>query len=1144
MSDSPGTLELLGTHLALALKPLRDAVTDPQKFRRLMFQLGWSTTGMPPSWSALGTAVDDLLSKLEALGSSPSISQIEDLIGAVADVYGKIQAIADAPPGVDAGAFLAEIGERLFEYLWTQYLAAELPAAYNVLAAVHVIRLEHNAATPGRPSFMRVRFDWAELPKVVSEPEKLPERVYGWGTADFDASLALDHLTELFHALHFPVRLKKPGDDLVQGYLEGVPSPGGTGFTKSLIVPFYYLTIADQALEAGFALRELPAAGGKLPGLVLEPQIPQQFPLTLQLADTITLRVTAGTNIASTLGILIRPGEISVKYPFEPGTTPPSAGIGVGFDFKPAQAAILLGSAGATRLDFQGASLDLGARSVNGQFEAVVGADLKGLALVLAAGDGDSFLTSLLGDGETRIALPLGAEWSSRFGFRFKGSASFQVAVHPHLEIGPVTIDEVTVGLNVPAQSPPDVLLELGAGIAGKLGPLEFVLQGVGLRVGMTFSDGNLGPFDVRLGFKPPTGVGLAIDGGGFTGGGFLFFDSGKGEYAGGLELEFQDVISVKAIGILDTKLPDGSSGYSLLILITAEFTPIQLGLGFTLNGVGGLLGVNHTSDEEVLRAGIHDGSLNSILFPQDIVANAPRIISDLKRAFPPLDGRFLVGPMGKLGWGTPTLVSLELGIILEIPRPGFDILGILRVALPVEDAPLLDLQVNFLGVVDFDKKQFSFDASLFDSHILTMTLTGDMAVRVYWGEDNQNLLLTVGGFHPAYTPPPMGLPALQRIAMDIFPDMPKVRAESYFAVTSNTIQGGAKIELTAGADSFNVYGFMAYDVLIQRAPFHFLAEFTAMLAVRSGSTTLFGVKIDATLEGPAPWHVKGTGSFEIGFVITITISVQFDLTLGPAILTELPVLDVLPLLAAALADAANWRAVLPPASSLSVVLREIAPAADTLVLHPFGTLEISQKVAPLNLSLDRVGAQRVDDTKGKVFRVSDVAFATGSAAVDPAKEEFAPAQFLDMSDAEKLSRRSFEKYDSGVRVGGGDAPAADYFDELDVAYEVIYVPERRKPVRFKVPTFLFEALARAGSVAQSPLSFEKRSPSGLGTAKVSLAQERFAVASTENLGLRSEGLVFDSEAEAHDALNRAVNADSELTGQLQVVPLSLVNAA
>ena len=58
---------------------------------------------------------------------------------------------------------------------------------------------------------------------------------------------------------------------------------------------------------------------------------------------------------------------------------------------------------------------------------------------------------------------------------------------------------------------------------------------------------------------------------------------------------------------------------------------------------------------------------------------------------------------MAKLGWGTPTLVSVSLGVIIEIPG-NIAILGVLKVALPDEDAALLVLQVNFVGAIEFDK--------------------------------------------------------------------------------------------------------------------------------------------------------------------------------------------------------------------------------------------------------------------------------------------------------------------------------------------------------------------------------------------------------------------------------------------------------
>ena len=58
--------------------------------------------------------------------------------------------------------------------------------------------------------------------------------------------------------------------------------------------------------------------------------------------------------------------------------------------------------------------------------------------------------------------------------------------------------------------------------------------------------------------------------------------------------------------------------------------------------------------------------------------------------------------------------------MLIEIPATGFKILGVLKALLPEEKNPLLRLQVNFLGIIDFENRFISFDASLYDSKILT----------------------------------------------------------------------------------------------------------------------------------------------------------------------------------------------------------------------------------------------------------------------------------------------------------------------------------------------------------------------------------------------------------------------------------------
>ena len=158
--------------------------------------------------------------------------------------------------------------------------------------------------------------------------------------------------------------------------------------------------------------------------------------------------------------------------------------------------------------------------------------------------------------------------------------------------------------------------------------------------------------------------------------------------------------------------MPDGSPGFSLLIVITAEFgSGIQLGFGFVLVGVGGLLGLNRTMNLQALMEGVRSGAVESVMFPRDVVANAPRIISDLRTLFPPQQGKFLIGPMVKLGWGTPPLLTASVGIIIEIPG-NVAIVGVVKLALPAEEAAILVLQVNFAGAIEFDKQRLFFFAS------------------------------------------------------------------------------------------------------------------------------------------------------------------------------------------------------------------------------------------------------------------------------------------------------------------------------------------------------------------------------------------------------------------------------------------------
>jgi hypothetical protein len=612
------------------------------------------------------------------------------------------------------------------------------------------------------------------------------------------------------------------------------------------------------------------------------------------------------------------------------------------------------------------------------------------------------------------------------------------------------------------------------------------------------------------------------------------------------LELEYEGKLSLKAIGLLTTRMPDGRPGFSLLIIITAEFSPIQLGLGFTLNGVGGLLGLNRTADVERLRTGVRDSTLSSVLFPQDVIANASRILSDLRQVFPVKPGRFIFGPMAKIGWGTPTLLTIELGLLIEIPDPvRVIILGVIRALLPDEEIKLLQLNVNFLGVIDFEAQRLSFDASLYDSKLLSFSLSGDMAVRLSWGAE-PNFLLSVGGVHSAYDPPPLNLPVLRRLSLQLTSgDNPRLRLETYFAITSNTVQFGAKIELLARAGSFSIYGFVSFDVLFQFNPFYFIAAISAKLALRAGSSEIASISLDMSLEGPTPWHAKGTAKLKICWFLTI--KVRFDKTFGEERNTRLEDVAVLPLLRAALSDKGNWEAQNPDKRHALVSYKTIQAGAE-VVVYPSGVLTIQQRVVPLGIEIQRFGSQQPAD--GERFEIEGVQAGEGSEAEELATggvdELFAPGQYFELTDAQKLSSKSFERYESGVRLVDSERLEGDYAVRREVAYELYYLDDQRElQPRGKLlqPDVLtFQTWALRGAIAESPLSHARNGKSELAPGEVRVSQEGFAVVKASDLSQAVPEMGVSSRAGAQRVMDGLIRDNPALAGEILVVPSFEVN--
>ena len=481
------------------------------------------------------------------------------------------------------------------------------------------------------------------------------------------------------------------------------------------------------------------------------------------------------------------------------------------------------------------------------------------------------------------------------------------------------------------------------------------------------------------------------------------------------MQLTVEGGLTLTAIGLISTRLPSGARGFSFLVIITAEdFKPIPLGLGFTLTGVGGLLAVNRTCNEEFLRAGLKNKTLDDVLFPADPIRNAAHILSTFDSAFPARPGSYLFGPVVQIRWGTPPVVTMNLAAVLELGnRTRLIVLGRVSALMPSEKNDLVRLQMSAIGVIDFDQHSISLDAVLYDSRLAgKFPVTGSMALRVNWGS-NRVFALSIGGFHPAFKPPP-AFPALERLAITFSNSTDfMLRAEKYVAITSNTLQFGARVELFARAGGFAIAGMLGYDVLIQFDPFAFVADFKASVQLKYHSKNLFKVSVAGELSGPRPLHIRGKASFEIFWC---DVSVRFDKTLvsgeRPA---RLPPVNVTDQLVAALNDTRNWGGQLSQADRSTVTLRDLK-TGDTIALHPLGRLSVKQTVVPLEQDIAKFGNATPADARR--FNIGPVTMNGGGVSFDRVQDFFAPAQFLELSDDEKLTAPSFEPMVAGVSIG------------------------------------------------------------------------------------------------------------------------------
>lgn len=865
--------------------------------------------------------------------------------------------------------------------------------------------------TPARAGF-GPRVDFAALQNFFQDPQAALSASIGWGSPQIESSPILEMVSSLsFWAgvtSHVDTLEHDNGDEVLSVFLKLAEAqmPGGK---------------MEGGLRVGVR-QEAPAAQVEI-GVYGDLDIATDVALNSQTR----LRIALDAQAAQFPTLLLGPDGATLGD----GTVPAGALSATLTRHAAADERLTLlplGSLGGVYAD----SVSIGTELDSEDASVAIVARVQDGVIDITPHNPDGFLAMLLPEGGITAPFDLSARLSSRAGFSIEGCAGFDIDIPVTAKaLDVLALDAVHLRGTVSASA---AQLAVAVSGSGQVGPFTAVVERIGVDATLTWDGStrsgtvaNIGSVSLAMGFTPPNGVGLGLDLGPLQGGGFLALDAEAGRYSGALMLRVEE-LGLSAFGVVSTKMPDGSDGFSMLAFIRGEFPPMPLGFGFTLNSVGGIIGVNRDLNADALFSAVRAGRIGALLAPEDPVRDAPALIAQAEAIFPVYKGRHVFGPTLQIGWGAPrNLITLDLALGLTLPEPlRILIIGRVRARLPDEELPLIKLNIDVAGILDLGAGKFDMEGRLFDSFYAGIAVTGGFAVQMRWS-GRSSFAFSVGGLHPGFQPP-AGFPELPRAGVSLAKSRNfTLQLQGYFAITSNSLQFGAAADLIAKASGYGLEAHLGFDALIIFDPFGLDAQLRASARIFKGSKTLMKLGLRGRLRGPGPWSVNGSVTFEILF---IDIEIGFSKTFGSAASRVSEQVDVAALMNSALQEPMRWAG-----GDNGAVL----PQPEAQGLLPSKEIQFSQDLLPFETALEHFGGR---DIRGaRRFTITAISLAGQSVALARAPEDsFAPGSYLSLSEKERLSAPAYEALSSGGAANASQALRNGTVARRDMARRIVLI--------------------------------------------------------------------------------------------------------
>jgi hypothetical protein len=750
---------------------------------------------------------------------------------------------------------------------------------------------------------------------------------------------------------------------------------------------------------------------------------------------------------------------------------PPQGDFGIFLSKQPAGNALLVGEQNGTHFAVKSIQFGLRLRADGPLFDIVLKLERIEFAVkpdfLRFLSFGLNLPTLLQFDSNVDVSYVQGKGLTGQGSAGGVPALGVQFAAPLNLKIGGggagLNIDQVVTRLEVsPKVGGLHVRALFRYGANAQFGPLKAVMDGAGAWIGR-WTDGNGG-------LLAPQGIGLALDAGPVVGGGFLKGISDD-EFAGALQLKILG-IGAFAYGLYKT-LPGGDPSFVALIGIRLPFPGVQLGFGFAVSGFGGLVGINRRADTDLLRERLASNASGDVLFNDNPMRNAPKLLGDMQQFFPAEKGVFLIGPTLQINW--LAILKLDAGVFIELPGPRkLFIAGSARLVLGSEEFALVYLRMDFIGGIDFTKSLIFFDAALVNSHVLGIfRITGGVALRIAYG-DNGYFLFTVGGFHPSFHPGALELPRVARVGVSVSLGPVWLKQEMYLAITSNTFQLGSRTEAGIKIGPISAHGWFGFDALIQFKPFYFVARIEAGFDVEVFGVSLCSVRVEGQLSGPGPLVLQARASVRLLF-IKVSADVTIELSSNPP--ERVIAIPNLPKhLEGELCNPQNLRIEGQDRSVVFAAQSTVTP--DKLkLLAPVGELIWEQKRVPLHLSIEKAEGVQLG---GWHTLVIDSQL---DAAEEPEQDWFGVGTYLNLKDSEALNTGRFEQQKSGLRLSAGTMSEGNQ-SKAKIEIALVKLPKR---------TFLgFFTISQYASLALVGMLRERTSGARLaaGKAGVTVSQE------------------------------------------------------